>query len=194
MCPGHKDLRSLGGIFYLQDIQFDPLCGAEHLCLHLFVLCQDGICLAQIDAVVSAQASLYDTCHNIFFLSVILVEDHFSLFFTDFLQNYVLGILGGDPSELLGLDLHIHHISQLILGIHHLGICQADLHDRVHHFLHHSLLRVHAEITGLGVDIYVHIVSLAEMVLARLDQGLLNGFQKRIFADGFLFFQNIQRL
>jgi len=40
----------------------------------------------------------------------------------------------------------------------------------------------------------VHIVSLAEMVLARLDQGLLNGLQKRIFADGLLFFQNLQRL
>ena len=50
------------------------------------------------------------------------------------------------------------------------------------------------ELAGLGIDAYFYVVSFAEIILAGLDQRLLDGFQQRVFADVFLFFQQGQRL
>ena len=192
MGSGHKDLRPLGGVFHFQDIYFDTLGGTEYLALHLLIFHEHGICFAQIDADVSAVIPLHDTGHHVALFSIVLIEQCFSLFLADLLQDHVLGILSGDPAKLLGLDLHVHNVAHLIAGIHHLCLLQRDLLCRILYLFYNGLLRIYCKITGLAVDVHMDVVSLAEMVLTGCQQGILNGLQKGVLADIFFFFQYIQ--
>ena len=69
------------------------------------------------------------------------------------------------PNSLV-LDLDIHDISDLVFGIHHLGIDKADLPYRILHLLYYGLLLEHMILTGLRVHRHLYILGCTEMVLA----------------------------
>ena len=192
MGSGNQNPRSFGGIFNFQDIHLNPLRRLEYLALYHLVFIENGVYLAQVNAHIPAEIALHHACHHIPFFSVILVVEDFALFFPDLLKNHVLCVLGGNAPKLLGLNRHIYNVSQLILGIHHLSARQADFHNIILHLLHHSLLRIDGKLTGLRIDVYLYIICLSKMVLARRKQGILNRLQQSFFADVFLSLQNFQ--
>ena len=99
MGTGYEDLRSFRCIFHFHYIQFDTVSRFEHLAFHLFVFCQHRIGSSEIDTDVLSDITLYHTGHDIFFFFKILIEDRFSFFLADLLQDQVLCILRCDPSE-----------------------------------------------------------------------------------------------
>ena len=174
MGSGYQDLGTFRGILYFQDINLDPLCRFEYLCLYLFVFCQDGICLSQVDAVVPSHISLNDTGHYILFFCIIFIKDHFPLFFPDFLKDHIFCVLCGDTPELFGFDLYIYDVPQVILGIHHLCIRQADLCHRILNLVYYCFLCKHSEIAGVRINIDFYIIRFSKMILTGLDQRLFN--------------------
>ena len=193
MSSGNQNLRTLWCIFYFQNIQFNSLCRLEHLGFYLLVFCKHSICLSKINAVVSSHASLNNTCYNVSLFSVILIENHFPLFLTDFLKNHIFRILCSNTSKLFGFHFYIYHISQCILGMHHSSICKTDFCHWILHFFYNGFLCKYAEITGLRINIYLNVICFSKMILACLNQRLLNSLKQCILADRFFFFQNIQR-
>ena len=99
--------------------------------LYHFVLIKKSVCLAKVNADIPADVSLNDTCNNILILCKILIVDNVSFFFTYLLKDNVLGSLGCDTSEFLGLDLDVNSAAytdtlldllSLFLGDHGRGI------------------------------------------------------------------------
>ena len=86
----------------------------------------------------------------------------------------------------------MNHITQIVLGALHLGLCQTDLHHRIFYLFHYFFFCVNRKITCLRIDVDLHIVSLSEMVLAGSQKRILNGLQQCFLADIFFFFQQIQ--
>ena len=125
--------------------------------------------------------------HHLFFDAIVLVVKYTALLLADLLKDDILGILRGDASEFLGADFHLEDIPELCVGVDFLRVHQGNLHGRVIYIFHDRSVRVHTEIAGLWIDGYMHIVRFSKMVLASLDQGLLNGFQKGVLTDIFFF-------
>ena len=86
----------------------------------------------------------------------------------------------------------MENIADLRTGLYLLGILKGNLQAVVLHFLHHFLFRITEKITGFPVALNLHIIGLAEMILAGCDQRIFDGFKKRILTDLLLFLQNIQ--
>ena len=173
MGAAHIDSGTLWRIFHFQNIYLDTLRRAESLSFHLFPFIQHGIRLAQVNADILAQVALDHARHHIPFLFIVLVIDYASLFFPNLLKNYVLCILGGNPPEFPGLDFHMEHVANLCPGGKLSCIVQGNLQAGVFHFLfrrHDLLLRIHQKITGLPVNLDMHIVRLAKMILAGSQQ------------------------
>ena len=192
MGPGNQDTGTLGRILYFHHIYLNALGGIEGLPFDHLILIEHGIHLAQVHTDILANIPLYNTGHHIFFLLVVLIVQGFSLFLPDFLQNHVLGILGGNTAELFGFHFHVDNIADLVFGIPHSGVRQTDLQGRILHIFHNLSLGKHGEVPGFRIDVYLYIVRLAEMIFAGLEQRLLNGFQQSLFADIFFLFQNVQ--
>ena len=189
MRSGNKDLRSLGGCLHLKDINLNALCRLEMLSLNLLTLGQQCIRLSEIDADIAAHITLNHTGHNILFLAVILIVDNLALFLTDFLKNYVLGILGCNTSEFLRLYFHLNDIAKLILGIDHLRVWKRDLLNRIRHLFHNGFFLETMIFTGIRINDYFYILGFAEMVLAGSNERILDCLQKSLFADVLLLFQ-----
>ena len=195
MGAAHIDAGALGRVLHLQHIHLDTLRRHEHLPAHLFVLGEHGIRLTQINADVPADITLYHAGHHILLLLEILVVNHAALFFPDLLQDHVLGILSGNAAELPGLDLHVQDIAHLGLLGEFPGILQGDLQYGIFHIvlcLHHFLLHIAQEVSGLTVDLYPDIVRLAEMILAGGHQRVFYSFKQCLLADLLLLLQNVQ--
>ena len=192
MGSGNQDAGAFGRILYFHHIYLNALGGIEGLPFDHLILIEHGVHLAQVHTDILANIPLYNTGHHIFFLLVVLIVQGFSLFLPDFLQNHVLGILGGNTAELLGTDVHPHHIPQIIFGIFHAGVCKTDLSQIVLHLIHHCLFRVDFKLAGVRINVDHHVADLifAVMVLAGLQQRLANRLQQRILADVLLFFKN----
>ena len=193
MGTGHQDLRSFRRILDLHNVQLDALCGLEHLAFYLLVLRQHGVRLAQVDADVLPDIALNDTGHDILLFLKILVVDDLPLLLADLLKDQVLGVLCGDTAKGFGLHRNLDHIAQLILAVNVLCVLKADLLHLVFHFLHDRLLLEKLVVACLSVHDDLDIVCLSEMVLARIDERILNGIHQRILADVLLLLQNIQR-
>ena len=177
MCSGKKDTRSFRCIFDFKNINLDSLSWFKFFTFYLLVFTEDTVCLTEIYADVLAHHTLYDTGNNFFFHSVILIIKNFTLFFTNFLKNDVLCILCCDTSKFFGVDLNFNNITEFCIGIKLLSFYQRNLHCRIfYEFLNLSLC-INAEIAGFRINCHMHIICFTEMVLASLDQGLLDSSQ-----------------
>ena len=173
MRPAHIDAGTFGGIFHFQDIYLNALRRPEDLPLHLFPFAEHGVRLAQINAHVPAQVALYYACHHISFFFIVLVIDYAALLFPDLLEYHVFRILGGNAPEFFGLDLLMEHVADFCSGGKHSCIVQGNLQAGILHLFlggHDLLLRIHQEITGIPVNLDMHIVRLAKMILAGSQQ------------------------
>lgn len=84
------------------------------LSLHLLHFVKHGIRLTKIYADVAADVTLYDTGNNLMLLRMELIEYCLALLLADLLQDYILGILRSDTTELLRLDLLTNRISDSV--------------------------------------------------------------------------------
>ncbi len=181
MGSGNHHARASLGIPHFNHINLDAVIGLQGLAAHLLVLGKVAIHLAEIHDNGLSGIPLYGTGHNLLLHGVVLVVQQLPLFLTNLLHDDALRILGGDTTEALGVDGHLHNLSQLILGIQHLRLNERNLCDGVGHLLHHGLVCDHSIVAGIRVHVHTHIVCRAEVVLAgclqryfnRLNQGLL---------------------
>ena len=127
MRTGYGNTRSLRGVLNFQNVNLDTLGRLEDLALYLLCLVQDGVHLAQVDADVLAQVTLYDTGYHILLLLVPLVKLHAALFLTDFLQDDILCVLGSDTTKGLGLDRNVDDVAQEELRVFQSCFRVADL-------------------------------------------------------------------
>src|SRR5699024_9337591 len=92
MCTGYENLRSLRGVLNFQHIDLDALCGTENFTLYLLVLIQDAVHFSKVDADISSQVALYNTCYYLALFSEVLVIENLALLLADLLENDILGI------------------------------------------------------------------------------------------------------
>ena len=168
MGSGYQHLRSLGCISYFKNIYFYAFCRIEMLSRdHLFFV-QNGIYLTKIYAYALTHVTLHNTGNDFSFLAEIFIVKYFSLFFANFLQNNVFGILGSNTAKGSRLNLHIDNVADFIGRIDHFCICQADLLYAVLNLFRNGLCCHYMEITGLTIDRHCHVIRFTEMVLAGL--------------------------
>ena len=123
---------------------------------------------------------------------MIIIVNGAALFFTDLLQDDVLGVLGRDPAEGLAVDIHADHVADLSVLVDLSGVVQRNLNQVIHHIivkLNDSLLRVAGILKTVLVYLDCDILQSAEMTLAGCDQRILDCFEKCIAADDFLFYK-----
>ena len=101
MCSANKDSWAFGCILYLKNIYFYALCRFKFFTFYLLRFIEHRICLSKVDADISANITLNNTCYNIFLLLKELIVNNASLFLADFLQNNILCILCRNTPKFL---------------------------------------------------------------------------------------------
>ena len=193
MSSGNIDLRSAGGIFYLNHIDLQSLVREILLSLDHFALIQNTICFAKVDIDALVHDSLNHTRYDFVFLLIIFREKSLSFFFADFLQDHILRVLCCNTSEFLGINANIHHITCFIGTVGCLCLLQADLGNRIFNMLNNGLFGNYFKIACFTIHVHTHIVCLAEMVLTCCQQRILDCFHQCILANVFFTLKYVKR-
>ena len=133
MCAADQDPGAAVCGADLKDEDLDTVCRAKVLAGNLFFFIEHAVSLAQIDADVPSDISLYNTGDDIaLFFNIIIVDDA-ALFLADLLHDHVLRDLCGNTSEAFAVDINIDNISDLgaLLNFH--CVIQGDLLEIVFH-------------------------------------------------------------
>ena len=107
----------------------------------------------------------------------------------------MLGGLGGDAAELLGVQLHLHGLPHPGGGVVGDGFVQKNLGFGVFHiFVYDHLGDGDGELALFGVDDDVYVVSGLIVPLDGDDDGVLDLFDQIVCADAFFHFQQLKRI
>src|SRR5262249_25712192 len=99
---GNNDLRPFGGAIDHADDHAQAFADVVGLELGLFALGQTGFGAAHVHDEIRAFGALYDDRNQFTDAVVVLVEDGVAFGFAHFLQNHLLGGLGGDAPQHIG--------------------------------------------------------------------------------------------
>ena len=166
---GDDDLRAAGRAADLHDVDADQIALEIVLAADLLAGGEPGFgavrALSETDGqiagvVVHAQDGAGE---DLMLLGREAVENHAALGLTDALDDDLLGGLGGDATEGLGLDILADEIADGAVRVDLPGGVQLDLGGGGHDLLHDFLLGVHPQIV-LG-ELNVHVVGVAGAVL-----------------------------
>ena len=169
MGPGHDDLGPPVAAADLHHVDPDQVALVVELALDLLVVGQVGVgavvALADADGhIPGVGVDPQDGAgEDLMLLGGELVEDHAPFGFPDALDDDLLGGLGGNPAEGLGLDLLVDQVAQLALGVDGPGGLDLDLGGGGEDLLHDLLLGIHLH--GGLVQLYEHVVGIAGPVL-----------------------------
>ena len=120
------------------------------------------------------------------------VKDHAALGLADALDDDLLGGLGGNASEGLGLDLLVDQVAEGAVRIDPAGGLKLDLGGGGDDLVHDLLLRVHPQ--GGLVELYEHVVGIAGAVLfISGKQGLRDLFDHVVSRDAALALKLLER-
>src|SRR5205823_1414490 len=183
-----RDLRTLGRAPHLQHVRAHAVAGVVALARNLLALGQDRLRLADLEDDVALLDPVDDAAQDLAFLADELGVDALPLGVTDFLEDHLLGGLGGDASEILQRLVlkQLELDADLGLGIEGLGVSQCDLGLRVAHLVHDLLALIDAEVAGLAVDMDANVVARPQALAGGRQQGSLQRFEEDLFVDPLL--------
>ena len=197
MGPADHDLGAAGGVLDLDDIDLDPvafhqlfpadaLVGGEQ---RLGILAVGGD--ADADAAVARVDVRDDTGEDLMLLGGELLIDQASLRFADALDDDLLGRLGRDAAELLGLHRDGHGVAGLgPLGVLLRGVL-VDLMGGVGDLFHDQLVHLHVDALLLFIQNDLDIVLVLGMITAEGRQHGLADLVIHIGSGNTLFFFDI---
>ena len=196
MGAADHDLGAFFGDGDVDDVNLDALALAQHLAGHLLVVGQDGLVFAQIDDDDAAHGIdlEHDGGDDLVRLALHLGVHLAALGLAQGLADDVLGRLGGDAAELLGLERNLdlgadagRLFDVLRLLQRHLGARVLDLVDDV-------LDDGHRELAGLRLDDDADVLLDVVALFDRDDDGCLDLLDQIALADAALLLQQSKRL
>src|SRR5215470_19332464 len=183
-----RDLRTLRRPPHLQDVRANAVAWVVALTRDLLALGQDRFDLAHLEDHVPLLDPMDDAAEDLSFLADELGVNALALCVPYFLEDHLLGGLGGNAPEILqrfvGQQLELD--TDLSLGIERLGVSQRDLGLRIRDLLHHLLALVDAEVSGLPVDVDTNVVARPEALARGRQQGSLQRLEEDLFVDPLL--------
>ena len=99
----HHDLRALRGLADLDDVRLHPRAGLGPLVGHLLGLGQQRLDPAEVEQRVAAVVLLDDAGDDVALAAGVLLVLLLALDLADALRHHLLGRLGGDAAEVVGV-------------------------------------------------------------------------------------------
>ena len=106
--------------------------------------------------------------------------------FPDPLDDHLLGVLGGDPAEVLGGHFRFQDIPGLVVGIQLLGVFQADFRSGIRDFLHNVLPGIDMDLPGFFMHGNPYILGRTVVFLVSGNQGFLHCTVQYVGRNAFL--------
>ena len=172
---GNNDLRTSGGFLHLDDYDTDSVPHGEALQPRLLSPGESGLCRSQVDNHVGALGSLHQAGDHLSDSLAVFCKDALPFRLANFLQNHLLGRLGGNASQDIGGLLYFDLSIDRGIGIDPSGRGEGDLVGGVGDRFHHLLDRVNLDPTHI-------LIKRRGQILGGLVV-LAGGYQNRVF-DG----------
>ena len=185
IAPGDHDLGTLGEAVHLDDDRPHPIPHAVFLGAGLLVVREHGLGPADVQHDVAPFVAPHDSVDHLSDLARVLLEDVLPLRFPNFLENDLLGRLGGDTPQLQGRfgDLQVIPHFEAVVVLQGLG--QSHLRLRLLDFLHDALDGKHFDGAGHRVVTRLQFLLGPEVLPGGGGHGVLKGFVNDLGFDAF---------
>ena len=194
---GDDDLRTLGGTVDAEQNDADTLADGELLEAGLLALGHAGFGFAEVEDDIHGLEALDGGVEDLAGAVVVLVEDGVALGFADFLEDDLLGHLGGDAAERSGVFVETEFTADFDLRGEFAGLFERHLIDVVLDLVgafDDSLEDIGADLAGLAVHLGAHVF-LGLVVLAGGEgDRVLNGADYDSRLDSLVAAQRLDRL
>ena len=197
MGPADHDLRAAGGVLHLDYIDLDPVTFHQLFAADTLIGREQRLGVLAVGGDADADASVArvhmgdDTGEDLVLLGGELLIDQASLRFADALDNHLLGRLGRDAAELLGLHRNRHGVAGLGPLRKLLRSILVDLVSGIGDLFHDQLVHLHVDALLVLVQNDLHVVFVLGMVAAESRQHGLADLVIHIGSGNALFFFDI---
>ena len=169
---GHDDLRALGGLADLDDVRLHARAVVVAVAGDLLGLRQQRLDPAEVEQRVAGVGLLDDAGDDVALAAGVLLVLHLALGLANALQDHLLGRLRGDAAEVGGRVVPLARDVALFV----------------------ELLRDHADLAGLDVDLDERFLGGVGHALVRGDERVRQRLEHDLFGDPLLDCERRQRL
>ena len=142
--------------------------------------------LAQIHQIIPTFHPENDAVDQISLSRGIFLLNRLPFSLPDLLKYYLLGGLRGNPSQIAHLDDRPNLVADLCLAVELASFLKRDFGFWIGDRINDGLLRHDGDLTGLGVDLDLNILSLPETLLGSHLKGRLNRSNHSALLDALL--------
>ncbi len=180
------DLRAARALAHVDDHGTDAAADRVALAVDLLLERQDCLGPADLDDEGAVAVAADDARGKRADLVSELAQDDVLLGLAQLLDDHLARGLRRDAAEVLGGDLHLHHVADLDGLILCARLAQVDLLEPVGAGLDDAQVGKHLDLGRLGVDAHAQVVAGAEALLRGGDEGRLDRGDDRLARDAFL--------
>ena len=186
MRAGEHDLRALGRVPDLHDVRAHAVPGHVPLARDLLPLGQHGLGPAHVQDDRALLDPVHERPHEGALAVLVLREDALALGLAHALEDHLLGRLGGDPAELLHLEVDLDHVLELGARLEPPRLVEAHLELGIGHLLDDALLGEHPDGPGLPVEREAGVVPDTHRPLRGGEEGGLQRLEEDLCRDPLL--------
>ncbi len=180
------DLRAARALAHSNDHSADAAADRVALAVDLLLERQDGFGPADLDDEGAVAVAADDARGERADLVGELAEDDVLLSLAQFLDDDLARGLRSDAAEVLGGDLHLHHVADLDGLVLRARLAEVDLLEPVGAGLDDAQVGEHLDLGRVGVDAHAEVVAGAEALLRGGDEGRLDRGDDRRTRDALL--------
>ena len=181
MGPADENLGTAAGVAHFHHVDLDSVALLEFLTLDALAGGEHGLGKLAVGRDTNGNAAVarldvrHDAGEDLVLLGGELLVDDAPFRLANALRDDLLGLLGSDTAELLGLHRDIHGLAQFGAAADLLGSLQVDLMAGILHLVHHGLGDIHLDAGLLLIQIDGDVVLALRIVLPESGQhGLLD--------------------
>ena len=119
--------------------------------------------------------------YDILFLTVKMLKKCLLLFLFDRLNNHASRLLRSDSSKIFRCNLDLNRVSQIMLRTNHQSPLQRELCCIIRDIFHYRFHCKYLDCSGIPIHIHRYIFTFSKILLARIQQRLLNRFNNDFF-------------